>query len=240
MGHLIKVCLPIMLSTRYCLVFLALAGLALASSIEDEGCAKTVGCNDNVKCCNSHFKCVRGPNQVNGTCAPWLPLRGVEDCVVSRGCQKPSDCCNKQFTCAHFEVQSEGVCMPWLQQDSEDLSPVGKKEGNCVADFEKGCVHVDGSDCCNDDFMCINGVCRNWVPILERTTRRITPRRTTPRRTTPRRTTPRKTTRRPSRRTTRRHRIFAHEANLGCPKCKTVADCPKYAHCGFNGCCQFW
>merc|ERR1711875_177479 len=98
MGHLIKVCLPIMLSTRYCLVFLALAGLALASSIEDEGCAKTVGCNDNVKCCNSHFKCVRGPNQVNGTCA-------------------------------HFEGQTEGVCMPWLKQDSDDISPVDKKEG---------------------------------------------------------------------------------------------------------------
>merc|ERR1711931_522100 len=172
--------------------------------------------------------CVRGPNQVNGTCAPWLPLRGVEDCVVSRGC-------NKQFTCAHFEVQTEGVCMPWLQQDSNDISQVEKKEGKRVADFEQGCIHVDGSDCCNEDFMCINGVCRNWVPILERTTRR-----TTPRRTTPRRTTPRRTTRRPSRRTTRRHRIFAHEANLGCPKCKTVADCPKYAHCGFNGCCQFW
>merc|ERR1712038_1237386 len=109
--------------------------------------------------------------------------------------------------------------MPWLQQDSDEISPVEKKEGKCVADFEQGCVHVGGSDCCNDKFMCINGRCRNWVPILERTTRRTTPRRTTPRRTTPRRTT-------------RRHRMLVHEANLGCPKCKTVADCPKYAHCG--------
>lgn len=221
------------------------------------GCAHTFGCNDNVKCCNSHFKCVRGPNQVNGTCAPWLPLTEEQgDCVVYKGCQKASDCCNKQFTCAHFEGQDDGICMPWLIAET--------KKDNCVADFEKGCVHVDGSDCCNDDFMCINGMCRNWVPILKRTTRRPT-RRTTRRPT-------HRTTRRPTRRTTRRHRlvekgeacktradcsgraicesghcrpliledVVGKSQDVGCPKCKTVADCPKYAHCGFNGCCQFW
>ena len=170
-------------------------------------------------------------------------------------------------------------CWPWMMDET--------KKDNCVADFERGCVHVDGSDCCNDDSMCINGVCRNWVPILESTPLSRPTQRTTGRgmggegecrsnADCPKRAICRK---RPGQETgycrllgseegeackTKadcpgraiceaglgqesghcRPLIFedlaAKSREVGCPKCKTVADCPKYAHCGLNGCCQFW
>merc|ERR1712168_42719 len=176
------------------------------------------GCNDKVDCCNKGFHCVRGPNQSEGICAPWLQdVKKPGDCVVHRGCQKPSDCCNKQFTCAHFAGQADGVCMPWLmKENSQEKECVktyhqgcqtsgdccqkglmcahfagqpsgtcrhwlvkGEEDRECVGDFETGCRTVDGSDCCNDDFMCINGRCQTWIPIWHarghQTTRRPHP-----------------------------------------------------------------
>jgi len=258
------------------LIFTAIVGLVIASATEEnKDCAHLKGCNDKVECCNKGFHCVRGPNQSEGICAPWLQDdKKPEDCVVHRGCQKPSDCCNKQFTCAHFAGQDDGVCMPWLIKEEDCVKtyhqgcktsadccqkglmcahfagqPSGTcrhwlaegeedRQQQCVGDFETGCQAVDGSDCCNDQFMCINGRCQNWVPIQRRPTRRPHHHRTTTAKPVTRRphphhhkSTTHKTTLKPA--THKPHHHHHHQLKA---QCRVTSDCPKLHLCQDGTC----
>jgi len=203
-----------------------------------------------------------------GTCHPkFMEDKPVEkECVKSyhQGCNTAADCCQKGLMCAHFAGQPSGVCRHWLGAQCQESSDCPKlhlcQDGTCRPKFmgEPEChssrdcpqLHMCQGGTCHPKFimeepechssrdctqlhMCHQGKCKPKF-IMEGGCRSKAD--------CPARAVCHKA---PGQETGYCKNLILEDLmgrpqDVGCPKCRTVADCPEHAHCGFNGCCQFW
>jgi len=129
-----------------------------AICIEDHqlGCHSLSGS----ECCNKDRLCI------NSRCKPVPTILAEEEklCVdeFQWGCTENSDCCDETHECNTFGAPSDmngllGRCEPKAE----------KVESNtCIEDHQYGCHDIYGSECCNEDRLCINSHCRPVPTIL--------------------------------------------------------------------------
>jgi len=128
--------------------------------IEDHqlGCHSVSGS----ECCNTDRLCI------NGRCKPVPTILDEEEnlCVdeFQWGCTQNTDCCDEMHVCNTFGPSSDmngllGRCEPKEK----------KVESNtCVKDHQLGCHSIFGSECCNEDRLCINGRCKPVPTIMDK------------------------------------------------------------------------
>ena len=138
--------------------------------------------------------------------------------------------------CAHFAGQPSGVCRHWLGAQCQESSDCPKlhlcQDGTCRPKFlgEPEChssrdctqLHMCHQGKCKPKFM-IEGGCRSKADCPARAVCHKAPGQETG-----------------YCKNLILEDLLGRPQDVGCPKCRTVADCPEHAHCGFNGCCQFW
>merc|ERR1712165_22324 len=245
-----------MLSTQsFSLIFLAVVSFVAAAAVEDKGCVYLTGCNDQVKCCDSQFHCVQNDlGYGNGTCQLWL-----NSCVRSSDCPPRNMCqagtckpmfaqeeepklgaqCQESSDCPKLHLCQDGTCRPKFMGEPECHSSRDCPQlhmcqgGTCHPKFIMEEPECHSSRDCPQLHMCHQGKCKPKF-IMEGGCRSKAD--------CPARAVCHKA---PGQETGYCKNLILEDLmgrpqDVGCPKCRTVADCPEYAHCGFNGCCQFW
>merc|ERR1712168_1044603 len=225
---------------------------------DQKDCVVHRGCQKPSDCCNKQFTCAHFAGQDEGVCMPWL-MKEEKECVADfeHGCATVdgSDCCNEDFMCINGRCQSwVPILRPHPHHRGTTRKPATrhhhhphhhKATTRKMVTTPRPATHKPhhhhhhhrqvGAQCqstsdCPKLHMFFDGTCRPKFMEVEGKQCQVS-------------------SDCPSRNICQAGKckpVFMDlmdllgRRNVGCPKCKTVADCPKYAHCGFNGCCQFW
>jgi len=224
------------------------------------------GCQTAADCCQKGLMCAHFAGQPSGVCRHWLGASS--QCLTSSDCPSRHVCqagkckpmlfeenvepCNGAAGCPPRFVCVAGHCSPMLIEENVEFPgctsskdcPSGyvcRNGGKCRLEAMPNEENVEGQSCtsrsdCPALWMCHQGTCKPKF-IMEGGCKSKAD--------CPGRAVCHKA---PGQETGYcKNLIFedlvGQSQDVGCGKnvrCRTVADCPEHAHCGFNGCCQFW